>query len=76
MTKQGIKRQSVIVDDLLISQLRDRVYAERLTRDCGVRLHFGIAWSDMRYYTHYRSPNLDGEIWEFSSKPFKELSND
>ncbi len=63
--------QSVIVSDLLITELRDRVYAEGLMSECGVRLHFDIPWSKMPFYRHQRDTKFGGELWEFSNKVFK-----
>ena len=64
-------QQDVIVSDLLISEFRDRFEAETLTTENGVRLHFDIPWSKMQYHRHRRSESLLGELWQFSSKPFK-----
>lgn len=76
MSKQEeILTQSVVVSDLLVTELRDRFYAERLMTEGGVRLHFDIPWSKMPYYKHYRDDGLGGEMWIFRSKPFKELAN-
>ena len=73
MTKQEeILTQSVLVDDLLITLLRDREYAERLMIASGVRLHFDIPWDKMPYWEHYRDNEAEGNRWNFSSKPFKE----
>jgi len=72
-TKQKeILTQRVIVPNILITELRDRDYAERLTREVGVRLHFDIPWCKMRYCRHYRDDLHLGEMWEFRSVPFKE----
>ena len=58
--------QTVIVSDLLITELRDREYAERLTQEVGVRLHFDIPYCKLPYYTHYRDNKIGGEVWRFS----------
>ncbi len=70
MMAEKISRQ-VIVSDLLITELRDRFYAESLLTETGVRLHFDIPWCDMPYYKHYRDTFFGGEVWVFSSVPFK-----
>ena len=68
--KEGVEilRQQVIVDDAYIIELKDREYAESLSRSGGVMLHFGISYAKMPYSRHYRCRL--GELWEFSSIPF------
>lgn len=72
MTEEKILSQDVLVSDLLVTKLKDRVYAESLMGELGVRLHFDIPWSKMHYYKHYRDDEMGGELWRFRSKPFKE----
>lgn len=72
VTKEEILSQDVLVSDLLVTELRDRFYAEGLLTENGVRLHFDIPWSKLRYYKHYRDAGMGGEMWRFCSKPFKE----
>ena len=71
MNKQEQISQTVIVPDILIAELKDRVHAEGLTRRGGVMLHFGIDYSKMSYSRHYRDIKNIGTVWEFSNYPFK-----
>jgi len=64
------KRQQVLVPDYLLTEIKDREYAESLTGEVGVRLHFGISWAEMKYHRHRRDAEVEAEIWQFSNKPF------
>ena len=63
--------QQILIDDLLIMQLRNREYAESLTTELGIRLLYDIPWHKMPYYRYYRFGGFPAGVWEFSSEPFK-----
>lgn len=72
MTKQEeVISQQVLIDDWLITELRDREYAESLAREVGVRLYANVPYWKMPYCKHYKWEHPSGEMWEFSNRPFK-----
>jgi len=63
--------RAVVVDDLLITELKDGAKAQDLSTEGGVRRHFNIPYCDMPYYITFRDDTFGGRHWHFSSKPFK-----
>lgn len=76
MSKLTVRRQTVVVPDILVDTLRDREYAERLTLEFGVRLYFDISWAKLPLCEHHRDKELQGVVWTFSEKDPESEVND